>query len=113
MHDGARASRRASGVPTTRAHCVPPPTPALPHVQVPLDAFCALMEDAVAARPRPRAYLAPSPAAKPSPADTFAPAITERSKLLAAKLRPKVGGGARGAAFDSMAARCCEHVHAL
>ena len=52
--------------------------------------FCLLMEEAIAARPRPRAYLAPRPPAKYTPADTFAPAIDPHSKQLAAKIRPKV-----------------------
>jgi hypothetical protein len=58
--------------------------------QVPLDVFCALMEEAIAARPRPRAYLTPSAPQKYVPGDSFAPVIDERSKQLAAKLRPKV-----------------------
>jgi hypothetical protein len=64
----------------------------LPPCQVALDAFCALMEEAIAQRPRPRAYLARCASPKELPAEPFAPTIDERSKVLAAKLRPKVRG---------------------
>ncbi|KAI8463811.1 MAG: hypothetical protein J3K34DRAFT_135272 [Monoraphidium minutum] len=67
----------------------PSPKPPVDPTRVTLDAFCGLMEDAIAARPRPRAYLAPSPPQKYTPAETFAPVISERSKMLAARLRPK------------------------
>jgi hypothetical protein len=68
----------------------PNPAPPTSDTQVPLDAFCALMEEAIACRPRPRAYLAPSPPQKFMPEETFAPRIDARSKQIAAKLRPKV-----------------------
>lgn len=74
--------------------------------QVPLAAFCTFMEEAIAARPRPRAYLAPSPPQKYAPADTFAPAIDPRSKQLAAKIRPKVRARER-ALLHCVCARGC------
>jgi hypothetical protein len=54
------------------------------------EAFCGLMDAAIAAAPRPRAYLVRSASPRPVAADTFAPTIDERSKQIAAKLRPKV-----------------------
>ncbi|GBF98697.1 hypothetical protein Rsub_11411 [Raphidocelis subcapitata] len=57
--------------------------------QVDFAAFCALMDEAIAQHPRPRPYLARCCAPKLPPPDTFQPRIDERSKALAAKLRPK------------------------
>jgi hypothetical protein len=41
----------------------------------------------------PRTYLAPSPPRKYVPSETYKPQIDERSKQLAAKIRPKVCAG--------------------
>jgi hypothetical protein len=65
-------------------------TPAHPLPQVGLESFVSLMEEAIAQAPRPRAYLARCASPKQLPAEPFAPAIDERSKILATKLRPKV-----------------------
>ncbi|GBF97125.1 hypothetical protein Rsub_10136 [Raphidocelis subcapitata] len=80
--DVRESARRGGGAP-------PSPGPPANPSRVPLEAFCGLMEEAIAARPRPRAYLAPSPPQKYEPAETFAPRIDARSKAIAAKLRPK------------------------
>ena len=55
---------------------------------VALDAFISLMEGALQMRRGPRAYLVPSPSAKYNPEPTFRPAINQRSRELAARLRP-------------------------
>lgn len=53
-------------------------------------AFCALMDEVLTRRRGPRAYLAPSPPPRYQPEEMFHPCITERSKQLAARMRPKV-----------------------
>jgi hypothetical protein len=70
----------------THTHPLPPPR----HTQ----GFAALMEEALAVRRGPREYLAPSPPPPPAPEGPFHPKIAERSKQLAARLRPAVRGGA-------------------
>ncbi|KAI8475815.1 MAG: hypothetical protein J3K34DRAFT_478827 [Monoraphidium minutum] len=62
---------------------------ASPRTAVPREVFYSLMEEAISLRPFPRAYLTPSPPPKYVPHDAFAPAISERSKQLAARMRPK------------------------
>ncbi|WIA42412.1 hypothetical protein OEZ86_008411 [Tetradesmus obliquus] len=67
-------------------------TPGTPSGQpglVSLRQFCELMEEVLATRRGPRAYLAPSPPRKYVPSETYKPQIDERSKQLAAKIRPK------------------------
>lgn len=63
------------------------------------NAFCGLMEEVLATRRGPRAYLAPSPTRKYVPTDTYKPQINQRSKQLASRVRPKVrcGGSKRAA----------------
>lgn len=64
-----------------------PPTPATPGVVI-FDRFCQFMEAALTMRRGPRTYLAPSPPPKYTPEESFQPKISERSKQLAARLRP-------------------------
>lgn len=55
-----------------------------------LQQFCAMMEEVLTTRRGPRTYLAPSPPRKYVHTETYKPQIDERSKQLAAKVRPKV-----------------------
>jgi hypothetical protein len=57
---------------------------------VTLAGFCQVMEEVLAGRRGPRAYLAPSPPRKQAPTETYAPKINQRSKQLASRVRPKV-----------------------
>ena len=66
------------------------------------------MEEAIALRPRPRAYLTPSAPQRYLPMETFAPTISERSKQLAAKLRPKASA-ARFLNVGVPWVLCCMH----
>ena len=86
---GAGAGGGASSAPASPSAAAAAAAGAIDARSVPLDAFCRLMEEAIAARPRPRAYLAPSPPQRAAPAETFAPAIDERSRQIAARLRPR------------------------
>ncbi|GAX82985.1 hypothetical protein CEUSTIGMA_g10412.t1 [Chlamydomonas eustigma] len=53
-----------------------------------LEDFQSLMEQALLLRRGPRAYLVPSPSSKHNPEPSFRPAINQRSRELAARLRP-------------------------
>lgn len=70
----------------------PTPTSCAARTVVTFSAFCGLMEEVLATRRGPRAYLAPSPAKKYVPTETYTPRINQRSKQLASKVRPKVSG---------------------
>ncbi len=85
----AELHAKASGVPLLPAAgdsvepSALPPAPPLT-----LEAFLALMEQALLLRRGPRAYLVPSPSSKHNPEPTFRPAINAHSRDLAARLRP-------------------------
>ncbi|KAF8057295.1 hypothetical protein HT031_006103 [Scenedesmus sp. PABB004] len=92
----ARASHPAprARVPARPAGCGAPRAGSAPSTPggragVSFGSFCSLMAEVLAARRGPRAYLAPSPPRTFVPAETFQPTITQRSKQLAAKIRPK------------------------
>lgn len=67
----------------------PTPTSCAAQTAVSFSAFCGLLEEVLATRRGPRAYLAPSPAKKYMPTETYKPQINQRSKQLASRVRPK------------------------
>lgn len=90
LPSGAASPRASVGSPrATAAAAAPAPQAAgAAPPALNLSEFMAVMEQAIALRPRPRAYLVPSPAPKQATAPSFRPHINEKSRQIAARLRP-------------------------
>lgn len=83
----------AAGGNTNDGSLPPTPTSCPARTVVTFSAFCGVMDEVLATRRGPRAYLAPSPPKKYVPPETYKPQINQRSKQLASRVRPKVRGG--------------------
>jgi hypothetical protein len=81
----------AAGSNATDSSLPPTPTSCPARTVVTFNGFCGVMEEVLATRRGPRAYLAPSPPKKYVPTETYKPQINQRSKQLASRVRPKVG----------------------
>jgi hypothetical protein len=88
-----RAGAAASSSFSADGSLPPTPTSCAARTVVTFNAFCGLLEEVLATRRGPRAYLAPSPTKKYVPTETYTPTINQRSKQLASRVRPKVSSG--------------------
>lgn len=88
MGSGASSPRPGSAPVSPGGHPSPPAAPTARPPPLTLQQFVAVMEQALATVPRPRTYLNTSPLPKQPASHSFRPAINQRSKAMAARLRP-------------------------